>query len=58
VGRCFTLRKVGADGGDGGGYGVSLAGAGSCTCKWGQFGKGKPCRHLAALRGLVVAGRV
>lgn len=58
AGRRFTLRKVAADGGDGSGYGVSLAGAGSCSCPWGRHGRGKPCRHVAALRALVAAGRV
>lgn len=50
AGRAFTLRKPG-----GGFYCVDVRGWGAdrCSCHSFQYGGGKPCKHLEAVRGLI-----
>ncbi len=59
-GRTFLLRKFVRSGGEN--YTVVLGGTpgngDACSCKWGQYGRGKPCRHVASLESLIAAGRV
>lgn len=55
IGRAFTLRKPA-----GGFYCVDIKGWGadSCTCKGFEYGQGKPCRHLEAIRVLIKEGKL
>lgn len=40
-------------------YNTLLNGAdSSCDCKWGIYGKGKPCRHIAGLLELMTKGKL
>jgi hypothetical protein len=58
-GKGFKLTK--ADQGDGANeaYSVLVDGVNSsCDCKWGCYGKGKACRHIAALQMLVTTNRI